>query len=260
MAEGLKERERMQSRNDEKLERFKIDPPRFIVYIDGYNFYAAINHSEPRDLFRLGWCNFEKLSSKLVSLAFDLQGATSPQVVVKYFTSRVSHKANTASAGEETRQSLWLEALKAETGIVPILGMHKARPDGKRKEKWTDVNIAITMTQDVANRPSGMILISGDHDFEPVVEKVAASQIPVIVFCPHGHKIYAPPVGKECGRRIRTSYLTQEILKDCRLSAEKLWDEYLDLKIKSSTLKGARSPYQGCREFDEEQRKNRVRL
>ena len=256
MAEGLKDRDRMRVNYDGKFEKIRIEPPRFIVYVDGYNFYAAINHSEPRDLLRLGWCNFQKLGEKLVSLTFDLEGSSSPQVVVKYFTSLVSHQDNTAGGGEERRQKLWLEALKDETKIEPILGRHVPRQEGRRKEKWTDVNISITMIRDIADRPNGMILISGDHDFQPVVEAVAELKIPVAVFNPHGYEMYAPRLGTSHGRRIRTSYLTQEVLKGCRLQDQKRWEEYLDLKIKSTTPKDrkAQSPFQVCREFEDKHR------
>jgi len=52
------------------LPRLPVEPPRFSVYIDGYNLYYAINHPKPEDLLRLGWCNYQRLGELLVEKSF----------------------------------------------------------------------------------------------------------------------------------------------------------------------------------------------
>ena len=46
------------------LRKLAVAPPQFFVYIDGYNLFYAINHADPPDLLRLGWCNYQKLGEK----------------------------------------------------------------------------------------------------------------------------------------------------------------------------------------------------
>ena len=59
----------------ERIDEFPKLPvalPLFCVYVDGYNFYGAINHLDPEWLYGLGWCNFHKLGAELSSRTFDV--------------------------------------------------------------------------------------------------------------------------------------------------------------------------------------------
>jgi len=222
------------------IKHLQIARPVFFVYIDGYNFYAAINHFEPPDLLRLGWCNFKKLGQELVRLAFGEGFANGGRIQVKYFTSLVPRARDGQITNEGRRQQLWLDCLKEETSIEPILGEHRFRPSKQgREEKKTDVNISLEMFSDVSERkPTGLILVSGDLDFQPAVIHAAKKGIPVAVFCPLGHEIYEvkAPSGEDWDLRVRTTHLTREVLRKCRLSSEHSdgkWPTYLRMKIES---------------------------
>jgi hypothetical protein len=223
------------------LQRLRIPQPVFFVYIDGYNFYAAINHYDPPDLLRLGWCNFEKLGHELVGMVFGEGFPKFGIIHTKYFTSLVPEGRNGQLTNEGRRQTLWLECLKAETGIEPILGEHRPRQSKGREEKKTDVNISLEIFSDSADRrPTGLILISGDLDLQPAVVHAAKKGVPVAVFCPLGHNMYEvkAPAGEDWDRRVRTTHLTREILRRCRLSSElsnQKWPLYLDMKIASQS-------------------------
>jgi hypothetical protein len=129
--------------------------------------------------------------------------------------------------------------LKAETGIAPILGEHRPRESKGREEKKTDFNISLEISNDAADRrTTGLILISGDLDLQSAVIHAAKKGIPVAVFCPLGHNMYEvkAPAGEDWDRRVRTTYLTREILRRCRLSndlSNQKWPLYLNMKIAS---------------------------
>jgi uncharacterized LabA/DUF88 family protein len=230
--------------------RLSLTPPRFLVYIDEYNLYKGINHEDPPDLLRLGWSNYQKLGEVLVDLSFE-HLSSQRSVLVKYFTAIVNE--DTGTAGEIARQQLWLERLGIEAPDVKLIkGLHvdhSDRPTGKvppniadpkddkskrsaRKEKMTDVNIAVHAVRDVlALRPAGIVLVSGDRDFWPVVEYAAAAGVPAAVFFPQDHKLYKWPIGFKYEDRVTITYLTTDIMKACRLSDER-WLDYLTLKTK----------------------------
>jgi hypothetical protein len=65
-----------------------VRPPRFFVYIDGWNLYKGINHEDPPDLLRLGWSNYQKLGEKLVAISFE-HLTEKRTVTVKCFTAMV---------------------------------------------------------------------------------------------------------------------------------------------------------------------------
>ena len=91
--------------------KLDVAPPRFSVYIDGYNLYGAVNHPKPDHLLGLGWCNYQRLGELLVEKSFN-RPAEKRRVEVKYFTAKVDD--GTAHKGEIRRQEMWLEALKRE--------------------------------------------------------------------------------------------------------------------------------------------------
>ena len=224
--------------------RLALSAPRFFVYIDGYNLYSGINHEEPPDLLRLGWSNYQKLGEKLVEMSFE-HLTNQRSVTVKYFTAIVGKDSGTA--GEIERQTLWLDVLKREAPNVEVIpGMHISHSAGfsDRKEKMTDVNIAIHVARDVAeSNPAGLVLVSGDRDFMPVVELAARAQVPVVVYFPQDHPRYALAPGVDYSDRVEITYLTREIMKDCRLS-DKQWMEYLNIKVRD------RKKFQPCLDYE----------
>ncbi len=235
-------RKEANSENDMKYKKHKLkdsypvakklahSPPQFFVYIDGYNLYSGINHPDPPDLLRLGWCNYQKLGEKLVNLSFD-HVSSERNVTVKYFTAKVGKDSGTS--GEIERQRLWLDVLQHEAPSLKIIhGLHVPRSAdfSSRVEKMTDVNITLHAAQDLGeSKPAGMALVSGDRDFMPIIERAATADIPIVVFFPLDHPLYALPPGVTYSERVVITYLTQEILKNCRLS-DKRWLEYLNLR------------------------------
>jgi uncharacterized LabA/DUF88 family protein len=216
----------------------------FGVYIDGYNLYRAINHEDPPDLLRLGWCNLQKLGELLVDLSFDLQ-ANPRDIQVKYFTALVGK--DTGSPSEIDRQTRWMAEFKAEAPKVEVVeGLHRSTSNdaSNRREKMTDVNIGIHVTTDILqSKHSGMVLVSGDMDFLPLVEHAANAGIPVAVYFPQDHPLYKMRVGFEHSQLVTVSYLTREILSKCRLS-DKHWIEYLQLKVRD------RKKFQPCLDYE----------
>ena len=109
-----------------------------------------------------------------------------------------------------------------------------------RKEKMTDVNVAVHAVRDILeSTPAGIVLVSGDRDFMPVVEFAAKANIPVAVFYPQDHGLHRWPPGITYSNRVEITYLTQEVMKDCRLNDER-WLEYLKLKA------GEQTKFQPC--------------
>ena len=137
------------------------------VYIDGYNFYYSINYP---DLLPLGWCNFKLLARRLAQKAFQL----SEIACVKYYTASVAPKLRILE-GETDRQKMWLDALHLEAPEVQVIKGYFKKESGKRREeKQTDVNLATDMVMDAATFDKA-ILISGDHDFIPAIQKVCVA-------------------------------------------------------------------------------------
>jgi len=230
----------------DQFPKLDIAPPHFLVYIDGYNLYLAINHPKPDHLLGLGWCNYQRLAELLVEKSFVCE-AERRHVQVKYFTSRVDDRV--AFKGEKRRQDLWLKALEHE---VPGINEKTIKwgiwsPAGGRKEKKTDVNIALEITRDIAEiNPAGIILVSGDLDFQPVVEHVIDVGIPIAVFTPDDHAPYSIGLGKDASR-LRIAYLTQDLLEECRLKGEFL--QYVSLKAESHP------EFRPCLEYEKRRQK-----
>jgi hypothetical protein len=243
---------------DERIEPLDLQPLHFIVYIDGYNLYSAIAHGEPPNLLRLGWCNYQKLGERLVGLSFQ-NTMTARVVTVKYFTAPVESGFE-LFPGEKARQDLWLDALKKEAPDVAIIAGAHARRQGERREKMTDVNIGITIASDLTQiRPAGMVLVSGDRDFQPAVELVAQQGTPVAVFFPQDHARYNFRLGAEFSKRVMRAYLTREIMEPCRLKDPR-WRDYLEQKVNN------RKNFKPCLDYEDslsttkpEQTKNRSR-
>ncbi len=148
------------------------------VYIDGYNFYCGINKP---GLLKYGWCNFSKLARRLADHAF---GSSFQVDEVKYYTAPVGLGRLENTRGEGERQKMWLDAIRAETPEVKIiLGRWQKIGNNPRKEKETDVNIALDMQRDTA-RSGRVILVSGDSDFIPAIRSAVKAGKPAAVFVP----------------------------------------------------------------------------
>jgi uncharacterized LabA/DUF88 family protein len=215
----------------EQFPKLEIAPRHFMVYIDGYNLYQAVNHYDPPDLLRLGWCNYQRLAELLVEKSFTCH-AEKKNVQVKYFTSRVED-GKTARKGEKRRQDMWLKALETEVSSLNerTIKWGYWSPAGGRNEKKTDVNIALEIVQDIAEiKPAGIVLVSGDLDFQPVAERVRDVGVPIVVFTPDDHRSYQVGPGKNASG-VQFAYLTQDVLNECRLKSDFL--PYVKLKAES---------------------------
>lgn len=234
---------------------------RFHVYVDGYNFYKSINFSDPPWLLRLGWCNLQRLGELLVENSFESIGAC--DVVVKYFTTRLDQR-QPGHRGEYERQQLWMGALEDHApNLVWRYGLFVQRTEVWEKpgpglrperlyrnvleEKKTDVNIAIEAANDLdRGGVSGMVLVSGDTDFQPLVENVAGRRVPIAVYNPHGHDMYklSPDAPSSL---IRLTHLSQKQVAQCHLPYDKTWIQYLDSKVKHFPA------FEPCRAYERQQ-------
>jgi uncharacterized LabA/DUF88 family protein len=233
----------------EEFPKLPVRPPHFSVYIDGYNLYGAINHPKPDYLFRLGWCNYQRLGEVLVEKSF-AHRAERPAVTVKYFSVRVDEGTPNPHKGEIRRQKMWLAALAQEAPKLETKwGMWS--PVGGRTEKMTDVNIALEIARDIIDvRPAGVVLVSGDLDFQPVAQHAADAGVPIVVFTPGDHKKYNLAPTQDASQ-VRFAYLTQDPLNACHLNSAFL--PYLRLKVESHP------EFQPCLDYEERHAKQILR-
>ncbi len=196
-------------------------------YIDGYNFYAGINH---RGWLKYGWCNFTQLAKHLSNRAY---GSSFEIEEVKYYTAPVRIGQENAS-GERERQEMWLDAIRAETPSVRVIaGRFQKIGRSPRREKETDVNIAVDMQWDIGKFDRA-ILISADSDFIPALRAVRKASRPVVVFFPPNQEGYKMP--EDCSVRIER--ITKEDLAICLLpetirpvgKPPITWSAYLNLR------------------------------
>jgi uncharacterized LabA/DUF88 family protein len=140
-------------------------PARTIVYIDGFNFYHAVDDlGEPH----LKWVDLWGLAEKLLRPDQQL-------VAVKYFTAYATWRPSSYR-----RHQRYVAALKAR-GVTPVIGRFKAktvRCHAKcrqtyvtHEEKETDVNIGVHLMADaLKNRFDRALVISADTDLNSAVE------------------------------------------------------------------------------------------
>jgi len=176
------------------------------VYIDGYNFYCGIN--QPGWL-KYGWCNFVHLANRLTRAAF---GPAQSVGKVTYFTAPVRLGLEN-TAGERERQEMWLDAITFETPTVQVVeGRWQRIGSGPRREKETDVNLAIGMQGQIGEF-DGAILVSADSDLIPAIRAVRKAGKPVAVFFPPNQRGYKMPEDLP----IRTAWISKEVLAECRM-------------------------------------------
>ncbi len=131
------------------------------MYIDGPNFYYSIRKSGLS--IALGWCDFRKLAEQ------HLLDANSTLDQIRYFTAPVRDLGH--RDGEEERQDRWIEAVHTIPKLQVIRGFYAGNEPVNRREKQTDVKIAIRLILDALQDESydDAILISGDTDLAPAV-------------------------------------------------------------------------------------------
>jgi len=135
---------------------------RVITYIDGFNLYFGMREKGWR---RFYWLDVRKLSLNLLKPHQRLEG-------VRYFTSRVS--SSPSDPDQNKRQGIYLEALGKLAKTTLHFGHYLTKTIRcfqcgaqwqTHEEKMTDVNIAISLTEDAFNnRFDTALLISGDSD------------------------------------------------------------------------------------------------
>lgn len=145
---------------------------RCIMYVDGYNFYYAIKRHPEITPLSSGWCDFRALAQRF------LVGVNCDLLSIRYFTAPVGRygAAGGPAGSEAARQAIWFAALRTIPTLDVIEGVHTGDPASprSRKEKETDVNIAVTAIVDAArNRFDRAILLTGDRDQRPTVKALA---------------------------------------------------------------------------------------
>jgi uncharacterized LabA/DUF88 family protein len=137
------------------------------LFIDGYNFYYSIKNSANLHLAYV-WCNVRKLATDY------LLDAPSQLQKIKYFTATVPTAQLETSPGEGRRQVMWLEALKTIDSLEVIYGYHSSDRVRLRREKLTDVNIAVELILGAIGDAAydKAVLVSGDTDLIPAVNAV----------------------------------------------------------------------------------------
>ena len=188
---------------------------RWIVYVDGLNFYAAVRNRPDKK-----WVDFLALASRLVPRA----GTVGK---VKYFTSQISAKAAEDSDAPR-RQRVLIRAVRA-SGVEVLEGKfkvpddwraisstgkwedrlrppppvkmldnfsdhfatHESRPWKARvelpREKFTDVAIASHLLRDFYQGDCACaIVVSNDSDLRPAIELAVEDGHHVGVFSPMG--------------------------------------------------------------------------
>ena len=144
---------------------------RVIAYIDGFNLFYGMREKGWK---RYYWLDIAKLAGSLLKPGQEL-------VAVDYFTTRISgHNQRTREKAK--RQSTYLEAVATLEAVTTYFGHYLAKSlsclrCGNRwdsfEEKMTDVNIATELLTDaVANRFDAALVVSGDSDLAPPIQRI----------------------------------------------------------------------------------------
>lgn len=159
---------------------------RVISYIDGFNLYFGLRSKGWKKYY---WLDLVELNKKLLK---DHQGLTH----CHYFTSRIRKKGKMSQ--NMKRQGLWLDAIESLYPATTHYGHYLEKTITCRKcmatwktfeEKMTDVNMAVQLLSDAyEDKYDTAILISGDSDLAPPIEKVLSRfpQKKIIVCFPPG--------------------------------------------------------------------------
>lgn len=157
------------------------------VYVDGFNLYFGMREAGLR---RYYWLDVYQLGTNLCQEGDTLVGCD-------YFTARVDPKFTSQKAPQRAkRQSVYLDALASSSDCSIVEGYYRTRKSQcpsckaeilKPEEKKTDVNIALSIVTDVLlDRCDKVVVVSGDSDIVPALEKVRQlkPEIPVVVAFP----------------------------------------------------------------------------
>ena len=172
------------------------------VYIDGFNWYFSIFKHKPA----WKWLNLQSL--------FEEIRPDEEIVGIRFFTAMVDPKVpNSAARG---RQALYHLALRTLPKVKIIQGSFRDREVRcgakcqesylTREEKKTDVNIAVTMIDDVISGfTESVVLVSGDSDQEPAVMWIK-KRYPNIKLT-----VYIPSLPEDQGKRQNRFYGQNDI-------------------------------------------------
>ena len=154
---------------------------RSIIYIDGFNFYYGVLQNTAHKWLDLETYFFRLRQDDIIQR-------------IHYFTSPVLGPSQWAN------QETYLSALGTRLLVTVTCGNHKRKTvkclvractyAGGREftaleEKRTDVQIALQMLEDTyENRAERFILVSGDSDLVPAVNRVKARGKEVVVYIP----------------------------------------------------------------------------
>lgn len=188
-----------------------MSPVRVIVYIDGFNVYHRIaerRKENPSEDYR--WLNYRKALGKLLHPPEQLE-----KIVL--FTAI----GFDMSSDSIKRHQTLIAALK-NAGVEVVYGKFIGKGK-KRKEKQTDVNIAVrALTDAAADSYDRCYLVSSDSDFVPLL---AAVQAP-----PYSKQagLIAPPQAKDGANAHHIDALissTSQTSGDKRLVRRWRWDD-----------------------------------
>ncbi|RDU51488.1 NYN domain-containing protein [Helicobacter sp. MIT 01-3238] len=132
------------------------------AYIDGYNLYHAEVKLEDN---RLKWVNLRALCQHFCDDGDILDK-------VYYFTSYAKHIKYRKTPEHIIRHKTYIYDFLKDFGVEATFGFFNTF-EGKTTEKQTDVNLALQLFEDAINdKYDKAILLSGDTDFIPAIERV----------------------------------------------------------------------------------------
>lgn len=151
------------------------------AYIDGYNLYHA--EVETKDN-RLKWVNLRALCQHFCDEEDILDK-------VYYFTSYAKHikyrKTNYVEPEHIIRHKTYIYDFLKDFGVEATFGFFNTF-EGKTTEKQTDVNLALQLFEDaIKDKYDKAILLSGDTDFIPAMERVKKLGKEILLLLPPKH-------------------------------------------------------------------------
>jgi len=131
---------------------------RVMLFIDGSNFYHNLKQ------------HYKKTQIDFALLVDKLTGNDRELIRTYYYNSPIDRNMNEE---EYRKQQKFFERIKRIDCFEIKLGRLQNNEDGSKKEKGTDVNIAVDMiTKAYKDQYDVAILISGDADLAQVVQEV----------------------------------------------------------------------------------------
>jgi len=176
---------------------------RIIAYVDWLNiFHSILSRSEVQRRLRLLWLDLRKLIQSCRLRVSDVV------LEIRHYSAFPGHM----DEEDQLCYSAYIRALKAQ-GIKVIQSSFKQRTIWVRREpvrtfeeKGTDVGIAVDMIADLyRKRCDGMMVVSGDSDFEPAVVHALEGGMEVTLIAPPRQRVkaYRHLVSKHGNFRVR---------------------------------------------------------